>query len=115
MADESEAHPSPTSITIKTDWSEEAVRNVPTFYANQLLITHSGPEFFLVFGVVTPPITPPTGEAEIEQMDALPVSPLLKIAVSPEAMLMMAGAIQSNVESYMETKETRDKEAFSRE
>ena len=115
MMGENEAHPTPVSITVKTTWSEEAVRNVPTFYANQLLITHGGPEFLLVFGIVTPPLTSLTREAAIEDMDAVPVSAVLKIAISPEAMIVMADAIQRNVESYIEIKQTRDKEAFCRE
>jgi hypothetical protein len=90
----------------------EGIEGMPTSYANHLFISHAGPEFFLIFGVVTPPPILPGEKYEIEDMEALPVA---KIAVSPEVMIRMAGAIQDNVQKYMEIRDLREKEVFSSE
>lgn len=85
--------PEPKTINIK--WPE-TIQDVPTQYANALWITHAGPEFFLVFGEFTPP---PVG---VEPPDAIEIRPIVKIAVTPDAMLSMAEAIRENVQKYQE-------------
>ena len=90
----------------------EGIDQLPTSYANHFFISHAGPEFFLVFGVVTPPIVLPGEEYELEELEALPVA---KIAVSPEVMVNIAETIRDNVENYMRTRELREKEVPSGE
>jgi len=90
----------------------EGIEEMPTSYANHFFISHAGPEFLLIFGVVTPPTILPGEEYLFEELKALPVA---KIAVSPETMIRIAEAIQDNVRKYMETRQLREKEAFSRE
>ncbi len=109
----SEMHQTGEVVEIKIVWPE-TVKDLPTIYANQLLISHAGPEFFLVFGIVTPPVPPADREPDLGEMDALEVSPVVKIAVSAEAMLAMAGTIKTNVERYRESKRLRDSEVSSR-
>ena len=104
MARKSAQEQTPVVRSIPAVFGED-VQKMPTVYANHLLISHAGPEFFLVFGVVTPPYMHPGAEdrlAELESVEALPVA---KIAVSPEGMMAMANSIQTNVERYLETKE----------
>lgn len=96
---------------IRVRW-REGIEEMPTSYANHFFMSHAGPEFFLIFGVVTPPTILPGEQYLAEELKALPVA---KIAVSPEVMIMIADAIQDNVRKYMETRELREKEVFSRE
>jgi hypothetical protein len=99
---------------IPTFYGEE-VDKMPTAYANHLIISHAGPEFFLVFGVVTPPFILPGEEAKFEELESLEALPVAKIAVSPEVMVAMAKSIHNNVERYLETKDLREQEILSNE
>lgn len=99
-------------VPIRTAWQSDVISEVPTIYANQLLITHAGPEFFLVFGVVTPLPVSPDEELGLTELSPLPVTPVAKIAVSPDAMATMAETIQGNVETYRNVKAIRDKEIW---
>jgi hypothetical protein len=111
MATEKE-HQGPGELKqIPVRW-RRGTEEMPTSYANHFFISHAGPEFFLMFGVVTPPTVLPGDEVVIEEIEAAPVA---KIAVSPEVMVGIADAIQDNLRKYMETREMRDKAVFSRE
>ena len=112
MTDNNAAEAAQIGIPIKTVWPKDAIGQTPTIYANQLLITHAGPEFFLVFGVVTPVLAGPDEELDIAELGPLTVTPVAKIAVSPDTIAAMAEAIQSNVETYRKIKAIRDKEIW---
>lgn len=112
MTDENEGQSAQIGVAIKTAWPMDIVSQAPTIYANQLLITHAGPEFILVFGVVTPLAVDPNEELDSTQLGPLPVTPVAKIAVSPDAMATMAETIQRNVETYRKIKAIRDKEIW---
>jgi hypothetical protein len=76
--------------------------DLPTMYANQMLISHSGPEFYLIFGeVITSAVSgDPFRETPVTE---LPVKPLVKIAITPTMMIEMANIISGNVEKFKET------------
>jgi hypothetical protein len=112
MTDNNAAEAAQIGIPIKTVWPKDAIGQTPTIYANQLLITHAGPEFFLVFGVVTPVLVGPDEELDVAELGPLTVTPVAKIAVSPDTMAAMAEAIQCNVETYRKIKAIRDKEIW---
>jgi len=112
MTDNNAAQPAGIGIPIRTVWPKDAISEAHTIYANQLLITHAGPEFFLVFGVVTPVLAGPDEELDIAELGPLTVTPVAKIAVSPDTIAAMAEAIQSNVETYRKIKAIRDKEIW---
>ena len=69
------------------------------------MISHAGPEFFLIFGEVTPPallgVEKPPEFIEIKSV--------AKIAVAPEAMLSIADAIKSNIEQYLKKQVAEEK------
>ena len=89
---------------IRLQWPS-SIEDVPTYYSNVLMISHGGPEFFLVFGEFAP--TPPG----IEPPDVINIRPTLKIAVTPAAMVSMARIIQGNVEAYLAKIEQQAEEA----
>jgi hypothetical protein len=92
MSQESEAK-RPKEITIPLEWGETT--EIPTLYANHLYITHSGGEFYLVFGELAP--------VNIDQEnppDTLVIKPLVKIALIPENMLKFAEVIKKNVDNF---------------
>lgn len=81
-------------MLIKLKWSTP--KNIPTIYSNELMITHAGREFYLVFGEVDQPV--------IIDPNSLPefieVVPVAKVAMTPENMIRFAKLIQENVKNY---------------
>ncbi len=81
-----------TGVAIPIRWGTG--EQAPTFYANQLFISHTGNEFYLVFGELSPIIS-------LDKQDDLPdyleIKPVVKIAVSPPNMVNFTKAIQENM------------------
>lgn len=89
-------------FTIPLKW--ELGDNLNTIYANQAIISHAGPEFYLIFGEAKPSINLLMGQIETvnDLPSYIPIQPVVKIALPPEAMLEIAEAIQRNVKKYLE-------------
>lgn len=68
-----------------------------TVYANNLLITNTDKEFYLIFGEFVPPFRYDQPKPEYGE-----VKPLVRIAVTPETMLSISEAIQRTVKRYLE-------------
>ena len=81
------------TVEVKVRWKD--FRDLKTTYANQLLVTHAGKEFYLVFGELVPPA--PGGDMP----ECVEIEPLVRIAVSPGAMLDIAKAIQDNMRRFV--------------
>ena len=77
----------------------QSAENLPTVYANQVLVSHSGPEFYLVFGEVTTPAI--LGDISNNLPDNLSVKPVIKIAITPEMIFQMADIIKTNVDRFL--------------
>lgn len=91
-------------ITIRVVWPESV--DLPTVYANQLYIQHTNNEFFLIFGDMMPPIAAGSHDErrkKLESLSEITIRPVVKLAMSPPAMLRMAEAVQENVEKFRET------------
>ena len=88
-----------TTASIPVEWS--TADHLPTVYANHLLISHAGPEFYLIFGELVPPAV----LKEDQLPDKVDIKPVAKIAVSPDAMLRFAEAIATNVQRFKERQE----------
>ena len=85
------------AIRVQLKWG--AMEIAPTFYANQLLITHTGGEFYLVFGELSPLAVldkdnPPSH---------LDIKPIVKIAITPANMIKFSEVIQENVSNFEKT------------
>lgn len=78
---------------VKINWLPQD--GLSTVYANHLIVSHTGNEFYLVFGELVPPAP---GKVP-EELDVIPVA---RVAVSPESMLRMMGALQKNVSGYQQ-------------
>ena len=83
-------------VKIPLVWADSS--HLSTLYANQLLISHAGGEFYLVFGELVPP-TMPNAEHLPEQLE---VKPVARVALSPEAMKRFLNAMQQNYERFLE-------------
>lgn len=64
---------------------------------NNALITHAGPQFYILFGELVPPIV--TSSRHLP--DQIVVEPRARIAMAPEAMLDFARALQDSVERFL--------------
>jgi hypothetical protein len=82
---------------IPLQWRED---DIPTSYANQIVITHASGEFYLVFGELILPINFLLNPGVETAPELLQVRPVAKIVVTPEVMLQIAETIQGNVEKY---------------
>lgn len=79
-------------VRVPLEWSDDD--DVPTVYANQVLVSHGGPEFFVVFGVVHPPANPN------ELPDALKIKPQVRVVISRDAMPSVVKALNDNLVRY---------------
>jgi hypothetical protein len=79
--------------------------DLPTIYANQLLITHAGGEFYLIFGEFVPPLI---------DKGFLPenvyIKPVAKIAITPQNMAMFNEAFRQNLEMFKSKLEQLEKD-----
>ena len=83
---------------LRLRWREN--EELTTLYANHVYVSHAGNEFYLVFGEVVPPNI--ADESDFETLpEYLDITPVARIAIAPDAMLKIVGAISSNVEAYM--------------
>lgn len=86
----------------------DSSESLQTIYATQLLISHAGPEFYLIFGeVITPAIL---GKHKEPMPPTLRVKPVVKIALPYVAMPEIANLITTNVKTFMEKLEKLQKE-----
>jgi|GEM_PF-3542895 len=77
-------------VRIPLEWQDR--EDVPLVYANQVLVQHMGPEFFVVFGVVTPPTT-------TDQLpDSLKIRPQVRVAISRDMMPSIVQALQDSLQ-----------------
>jgi hypothetical protein len=89
----SEPNKTEQGIEVRLEWAEAT--ELTTIYANHLYITHSGGEFYLVFGELAP--------LDIDKdnpPDVMQIKPVAKIVVSPDKMLSIADAIALNVSNF---------------
>ena len=84
-----------TEVPIKWDSAE----NLTTIYANQVLISHSGPEFYLVFGEVITPAT--QGNLNDSPPEEMSVKPVVKLAIPHSMMISIANIISENVNNFI--------------
>ncbi len=103
MAKEKTAKP---VTAVKLQWEEAG--DLPTLYANQLIISHvTGEEFYLVFGEASPPL----GLVSGEPIEAVNIRPVAKVAIASSAMVRLSAAIQQNVSQFLEVvREAKERE-----
>ena len=76
--------------------------DVPATYVNHILISHDGPQFWMVFGVLdlhTELRSIPEG-LEVDFPKYLEVKPIVKLAMTPDTMVSFANAINTNLAKY---------------
>lgn len=93
MSSPTDPTPAPTfQVRVPIEWDD--AEGVPIVYANQVLVSHGGPEFFVVFGVVLPPTNP-------DQLpDSYRIQPQVRVAISREAMPAIVHALSENLARY---------------
>jgi aromatic ring-opening dioxygenase LigB subunit len=83
-------------LAIPMKW--KPISDIPTIYANNLLISHGGGEFYLVFGEMIPPFIIDTNIDKIPEV--VDIRPVARIAVTPENIERFADALIKNIEKY---------------
>ncbi len=85
-----------TVIQVALHWKEDP--NLQTIYVNQMSITHTGPEFYLVFGELVMPAIVPPGNFP----DELEIVPKVRLAITPAQMEVISDVIAQNVQGYLD-------------
>ena len=94
MSDPTSGRPPGVSFQVRVPLEWEDGTDVPILYANQVLVSHGGPEFFIVFGVVVPPTNPD------QVPDTYRIQPQVRVVVSREAMPGIVQALVDNLARY---------------
>jgi hypothetical protein len=89
-------------IQLKMHWGPTT--DLETIYVNHMAITHSGPEFYLIFGELPMPLV--LGEGEIP--DELEIIPKVRLAITPLQMKNMSEAIYENCQKYLEKQKSEN-------
>lgn len=84
-------------LRIPVEW--KSADDLPTIYANQLLITHAGRQVYLVFGEA--PVLLITGP-EDPIPDTVYTRPVARIALTKESFVSFARAMQTNLERLLD-------------
>jgi len=79
-------------VRVPVEWDERP--DVPIIYANQVMVSHGGPEFFIVFGVVVPPNNPD------RVPDSYHIQPEVRLVIAREAMPAIVQALSDNLARY---------------
>ena len=78
-------------MPILLSWGDTS--RIPTVYANQLLITHAGNEFYLVFGELFPPLV--TDRENLPE--SIEITPLIKVAITRDNMISFTQLIECTI------------------
>jgi hypothetical protein len=96
------------SIHIPVSWGDDS--GITTIYANQLLVSHAGPEFYLVFGEVkgyeVDILRGAAPDGTLPEGTTLQVKPVARIAISHLLMQQFAKLLYDNVFQATENKGT---------
>jgi hypothetical protein len=93
MDDRPPPRPPTFEVRVPVEW-DEATTDIPILYANQVMVSHGGPEFFIVFGVVVPPNNPD------RVAESYRIQPLVRVVVAREAMPAIVQALSDNLARF---------------
>jgi len=85
-------------VPISLKWPEDI--DLPTVYANQLAISYTGQDFYLVFGEAVPP-TAVSHSDSAGGGKSIIIKPVVRVAVSHQSMLRIVDAITKNFAEFM--------------
>ncbi len=85
--------PNDDTVLIPVKWKD--AKDTQTRYANHLMVTHAGGEFYLVFGELFFPAM-----AQDEKPEYVEIVPVARIAISPDNMIRFSEAIRQNIEKF---------------
>ena len=97
-----EQQPGQQSYQLRLEWV--GLEETPIEFANQMVVQHIQNEFVLSFGHMTPPpfLEPPTKE-QVEGIDFVPIKPIVRLGMTPQRLLEVISALQSNYRKYQES------------
>jgi len=79
--------------------------NLPTVYANTILMSHQAQEFYLIFGEIVTPAQ--LGTIEGEMPDDLDIRPVARIAIPYEVMKSFRKLMNENVDKFIVKEESQ--------
>ena len=108
MTDQQESNSRKGRVPVRLVWSDTP--DATTVYANQLIITHAGGEFYLIFGEVSLPVSQLADITSDAAPEKLAVKQVAKVVVTPEVMERFAKVIQTNFRNYLRHSEQEENE-----
>lgn len=92
----------PRQKVVKLSWG--STDYLETVYVNQMVINHSGPEFYITFGELAAPAFADPSEIP----DELKIVPKVRLAIAQDSMVRIYEVMKENVETFL--KKQGDKE-----
>ena len=104
-------------LSLKLDWS--GFEDLPVNFSNRFAVQHDVQtnEFFLNVGAVSPPLLMGSdadvmaAAAKLQERGTIPVHPVARLALTPERVLELIRALQTNYRNYQETQARQQADA----
>ncbi len=95
-------------LALKLDWT--GLENLPISFVNQFAVQHDARtnEFYLSVGAVSPPLIMGSDAdrtataAKLKERGTIPVHPVARLGLTPERVLELIKALQTNYRTYQE-------------
>jgi len=106
-----------SELSLKLDWS--GFEDLPVHFSNRFAVQHDAQtnEFYLNVGAVSPPLLMGSdadvmaAAAKLQERGTIPVHPVARLALTPERVLELIRALQTNYRNYQETRARRQADA----
>lgn len=90
-------------VQIRLRWQD--ISDLPTLYANQVYITHSGNEFYVIFGETQLPLLVNMTPEEMGSLGEIEVKPVVKLVFTPDGIAPIVDAMADNVRKFLQRQE----------
>ena len=107
----------PNELSLKLEWS--GFEDQPVHFVNRFAVQHDAlaNEFYLNVGAVSPPLIMGSDAdriataAKLQERGTIPVHPVARLALTPERVLELIKALQTNYWNYQEALARRQADA----
>ena len=101
-------------LSLKLDWS--GLEDLPVQFVNRFVVQHDAAanEFYLNVGAVSPPLIMGSdvdriaAAAKLRERGTIPVHPVARLGLTPERVLELIRALQTNYRNYQESQALRE-------
>jgi len=97
-----------SEVTFELVWNSDVIEELPVEYTNQVIISHTDEQFFIIFGQAIPPATLDMNSFALEHEHKLDVKPIVRLAVPAKVMKRFIDVFNKNWGRYQTETEASD-------